>query len=110
MIWRTTRSWADRLIVITACVYTSIVTLKLACRSVSWIVFTSSPLAFISVPRLCRRVCQPTGVNPKNPTQKFTPPLPDLSTSEVIQTMERLTLVPYGSTELRVTIFPTVRA
>jgi hypothetical protein len=35
MIWRTTRSWADRLIVITACVYTSIVTLKLACRRVS---------------------------------------------------------------------------
>ena len=34
-------------------------------------------------------------VNPKNPTQKFTPPLPDLSTSEVSQTMERLTLVPY---------------
>jgi hypothetical protein len=48
-------------------------------------------------------------MNPKNPTQKFTPPLPDLSTSEVSQTMERLTLVPYQSTELR-TIFPTVRA
>jgi hypothetical protein len=61
MIWRTTRSWADLLIAVTACVYTSIVTLKLAWRRVSWIVFTSSPLAFIRVPRLCRSVCQPTG-------------------------------------------------
>jgi len=49
-------------------------------------------------------------VNPKNPAQKFTPPLPDLSTSKVSKTVERLILVPYGSTELRVTIFPAVKA
>ena len=48
--------------------------------------------------------------SPKNPAQKFTPPLPDLSTSKVGQTVDRLTLVPYGSTELRVTIFPAVKA
>ncbi len=46
--------------------------------------------------------------DPKNPAQKFTPPLPELGTSKVSQTTERLTLVPYGSTELRVTIFPAV--
>jgi hypothetical protein len=46
--------------------------------------------------------------NPDNPAQKFTPPLPDLSASKVSETIERLALVPYGSTQLRVTIFPAV--
>lgn len=49
-------------------------------------------------------------VNPSRPTQKFTPPLPDLSCSEVSGMVERVTLVPYGSTELRMTIFPKVKA
>lgn len=44
--------------------------------------------------------------NPDNVNQKFTPPLPDLSTSRVSKTVERVTLVPYGATQLRVTIFP----
>lgn len=48
--------------------------------------------------------------NPDNPAQKFTPPLPEVRASKVSETVERLTLVPYGSTELRVTIFPTVKA
>jgi hypothetical protein len=47
--------------------------------------------------------------NPKNEAQKFTSPLPDVSTSKVSQSVERLKLVPYGTTELRVTIFPAVR-
>jgi hypothetical protein len=35
--------------------------------------------------------------------------LPDLSAGKVSETVERLTLVPYGSTQLRVTIFPAVQ-
>jgi hypothetical protein len=44
MICRTTRLCAVRFTSVTACVYTSIVTMKLAWRRSSWIVFTSSPL------------------------------------------------------------------
>ncbi len=46
--------------------------------------------------------------NPENSAQKFTPPLPELSAASVSKKVERLTLVPSGSTELRVTIFPVV--
>jgi hypothetical protein len=42
------------------CVYTSSVILLFACRRSSWTVFTSSPLAFSKVPKVCRKVCQPT--------------------------------------------------
>jgi hypothetical protein len=34
--------------------------------------------------------------------------LPELSTSTVSETVERVTLVPYGSTQLRVTVFPAL--
>ena len=48
--------------------------------------------------------------NPDNSEQEFTPPLPELSMSKVSETVERVSLVPYGSTQLRVTIFPAVRS
>ena len=41
--------------------------------------------------------------------QQFTPPLPDLSASKVSEAIERVVLVPYGSTQLRVTIFPWLK-
>lgn len=44
------------------------------------------------------------------PDQAFTPPLPDLAFTEVDPQTEPITLVPYGSTQLRVTIFPDIEA
>jgi hypothetical protein len=46
--------------------------------------------------------------NPDQPEQKFTPPLPDLSLNRPAGEVERVSLVPYGSTQLRLTIFPAV--
>jgi hypothetical protein len=46
---------------------------------------------------------------PQNGAQKMTPPLPDLSSRKVSETSERVSLVPYGSTQLRVTVFPSLR-
>jgi hypothetical protein len=47
-------------------------------------------------------------VNPENPDQKFTPALPDLNSCKVSASVETITLVPLGATQLRVTIFPDV--
>ena len=47
-------------------------------------------------------------LNPDQPEQKFTPPLPDLSMNRPAGEVERVALVPYGSTQLRLTVFPTV--
>jgi hypothetical protein len=46
--------------------------------------------------------------NPDRPEQKFTPPLPDLSLNRPAGEVERVSLVPYGSTQLRLTIFPAI--
>jgi hypothetical protein len=47
--------------------------------------------------------------NPDDPTQKFTPPLPDVPARKTAGPATRITLVPYGATQLRLTIFPTLR-
>lgn len=47
--------------------------------------------------------------NPDKPEQKFTPCLPDLESVQVSETTERVRLEPYGSTKLRLTIFPEVK-
>jgi hypothetical protein len=46
--------------------------------------------------------------NPDQRQQKFTPPLPDLGMNRPAGEVERVTLVPYGSTQLRLTVFPAV--
>ena len=51
----TTLLCAARLCEVTARVHTSSVILLLACRRSSWTVFTSSPLAFSKVPKVCRK-------------------------------------------------------
>jgi hypothetical protein len=47
---------------------------------------------------------------PDKPAQKFTPTLPDLATAQISETVERVSLAPYGSTHLRLTIFPEVKS
>ena len=41
----------------------------------------------------------------KNPSQKFTPALPSLTKNSTITESERIALVPYGATHLRLTVF-----
>ena len=47
-------------------------------------------------------------VNPDNSHQKYTPALPDLESCKVSETVETITMVPLGATQLRLTIFPSL--
>jgi len=47
--------------------------------------------------------------NPKEPHQRFTPNLPDPGNLKTRDQVERLTLVPFGATQLRMSIFPKLK-
>lgn len=49
-------------------------------------------------------------VDPENPKQKYTPPLPEPEHFNASETIERVSLVPYGAAKLRVSVFPKVKA
>jgi hypothetical protein len=48
--------------------------------------------------------------NPDKPEQRFTPCLPDMDRTQVSSTTEHIRLEPYGSTKLRLTIFPQAKS
>ena len=48
--------------------------------------------------------------NPKEPHQRFTPHLPDPGSLDASDQVERITLVPFGGTQLRVSIFPKLKS
>lgn len=48
--------------------------------------------------------------NPKEPHQRFTPHLPDPDKLQASNTVERITLVPFGATKLRMSIFPKLKS
>jgi hypothetical protein len=48
--------------------------------------------------------------NPKEPHQRFTPPLPHPVAHKAGDNIERITLVPFGATQLRLSIFPKLES
>jgi uncharacterized protein len=48
--------------------------------------------------------------NPKEPHQRFTPHLPDADNLQPSGAVERITLVPFGATKLRMSIFPRLKS
>ena len=48
--------------------------------------------------------------NPKEPHQRFTPHLPDPEKAKPADQVEQITLVPFGATQLRISIFPKLKS
>jgi uncharacterized protein len=49
-------------------------------------------------------------INPKEPHQRFTPHLPEAEKIKPSSQVEHLTLVPFGATQLRISIFPKLKS
>ncbi|HZP07005.1 MAG TPA: hypothetical protein VFB43_19050 [Terracidiphilus sp.] len=49
-------------------------------------------------------------INPNEPHQRFTPHLPAPAKVKPSPNIERLTLVPFGATQLRISIFPQLKS
>jgi uncharacterized protein len=49
-------------------------------------------------------------INPKEPHQGFTPQRPDEDKLKSAGQVEQLTLVPFGATQLRVSVFPKLKS
>jgi uncharacterized protein len=48
--------------------------------------------------------------SPKEPHQRLTPQLPDSSALKPVGQVERITLVPFGATQLRMSVFPKLKS
>jgi len=49
-------------------------------------------------------------ISPKEPHQNLTPQLPDQSSLKPVGAVERITLVPFGATQLRMSVFPKLKS